>query len=121
MEQICSECNKTFSNKKGLLKHRRNIHEIYCKEKQRKRDEITNCYSCKYCKKEYKISQSRWSHEKTCPEKIKQETMADEMERIRIESERLKLEAEKQKDEIIRLQNKLLSSKRLDKKTFKFF
>jgi hypothetical protein len=119
MQQICSLCNKTYSNKKCLLQHNRNIHAIYCIEKDRKRDETTNSYSCKYCKKEYKISQSRWYHEKICPEKIKQETMAAEMERIKIENERIKLEAEKQKEEIIRLQKKLLSSKRLDKKTFK--
>jgi hypothetical protein len=123
MEQICSECNKTFSTKHGLLKHRRNIHEIYCIEKDRKRDETTNCYKCKYCMKEYKISQSRWYHEKTCSEKIKQETMAQEMERIRMESERLKLENERiikeKTEEINRLQKKLLKSKRIDKKTFK--
>jgi len=87
MQQICSECNKTFSNKKGLLKHRRNIHEIYCKEKQRKRDETTNCYKCKYCTKEYTISQSRWSHEKICSERIKQQSLAAEMERIKLEND----------------------------------
>jgi hypothetical protein len=119
MEQICSLCNKTYSNKKCLLQHNRNVHAIYCIEPDRKRDEITNCYKCRYCIKEYTISQSRWKHEKTCSEKIKQETMAAEIERIKIENERIKLEAEKQKEEIIRLQKKLLSSKRLDKKTFK--
>ena len=123
MEQICSECNKTFSNKKGLLKHRRNIHEIYCKEKQRKRDETTNCYKCKYCTKEYTISQSRWSHEKICSERIKQQSLAAEMERIKLENEIMKQENERiineQKDEIIRLQKKLLKNKRIDNKTFK--
>ena len=119
MEHICSLCNKTYSTKHGLLKHNRNIHAIYCVDKDRKRDEKTNCYKCKYCTKEYKISQSRWYHEKVCSERIKQETMAAEMERIRLENERIKLEAEKQKEEIIRLQKKLLSSKRIDNKTFK--
>ena len=112
MEQICSLCNKTYSNKKCLLQHNRNIHSIYCIEKDRKRDETTNCYSCKYCAKEYTISQSRWYHEKMCSEKIKQQTIAEEMERI-------KLENEKQKGEIIRLQKKLLNSKRINNKTFK--
>jgi hypothetical protein len=120
MEQLCcSLCNKTYSNKKCLLQHNRNIHAIYCIEKDRKRDETTKCYSCKYCTKEYKISQSRWYHEKICPEKIKQQNMAEEMERIKLENEIMKQEAEKQKDEIILLQKKLLSSKRIDNKTFK--
>jgi hypothetical protein len=119
MEQKCTLCNKTYSTKKYLLQHNRNVHSIYCIEKDRKRDETTNCYKCRYCTKEYKISQSRWKHEKTCSEKIKQQMMADEIEKIKLENERMKEEAENHKNEIIRLQKKLLNSKRIDNKTFK--
>ena len=119
MEQICSLCNKTYSTKHGLLKHRRNIHNIYCIEKERKRDEKTNCYSCRYCKKEYTISQSRWYHEQTCSEKEKKQKIVEEIERIKLENEKMKEDAIKHKDEIIRLQNKLLKCKRIDNKTFK--
>ena len=66
MEKICSICNKTYSNKKGLLKHRRNVHAVYCIEPDRKKNEKTNCYKCKYCDKEYTYFQSRWQHEKKC-------------------------------------------------------
>jgi hypothetical protein len=119
MEQICSLCNKTYSTKRGLLKHNRNIHAIYCIEKDRKRDETTNSYKCKYCIKEYINYQSRWKHEQTCSEKEKQQKIAEEMERIKLENEKMKEDAKKNKDEIIRLQKKLLNCKRLDNKTFK--
>ena len=71
MENICSICNKTYSNKKGLLKHRRNVHKVYCIEPDRKKDEKTNCYNCKYCNNKYLYSQSRLYHEKKS--KIKNE------------------------------------------------
>lgn len=112
----CSHCNKTYSKKKSLLSHQLNIHGV-------KKYKSSASYPCRYCKNEYSHYQSRWSHEKTCSEKIKQETMAAEMERIRMESERIRLENERiikeKTEEINRLQKKLLSSKRIDNKTFK--
>ena len=119
MEQICSLCNKTYTNKKCLLQHNRNVHAIYCIEKERKRDETTNCYKCKYCKKEYKISQSRWKHEQTCSEKVKQQKIAEEVENVKLENDRLQKENMEKSNQIIKLQNKLLKCKRLDNKTFK--
>ena len=119
MQQICSLCNKTYSTKHGLLKHRRNIHNIYCIEKDRKRDEITNCYKCKYCNKEYTIYQSRWYHEQTCSEKIKQQNIAQEVENVKLENDRLVKEMERIKLENDKLKNKLLKCKRIDNKTFK--
>jgi len=119
MQQICSLCNKTYSNKKCLLQHNRNVHSIYCIEKDRKRDETTNCYSCRYCKKEYKISQSRWKHEQNCSEKVKQEKIAEEVENVKLENERLLKEMERIKLENDKLKNKLLKCKKIDNKTFK--
>jgi hypothetical protein len=113
MDQICSLCNKSYSSKKGLLKHRRDIHEIYYVDKDRKRDKETNCYHCRYCKKEYKIAQSRWEHEKKCNKK---DTPEDTIVSI---PEPIKKEMDKMKEQIQKLQEKLLSSKRLDNKTFK--
>jgi hypothetical protein len=133
MEQICSECNKTFSNKKGLLKHRRIIHDIYCKEKHRKRNESTCNYSCRYCEKEYKNSQIRWQHEKKCKiqneikqnneilqnEILQNEILQNEIKKNELLQNKILQNELKYKDEIIKLQKKLLKCKRLDNKTFK--
>ena len=119
MEQICSLCNKTYSTKRGLLKHNRNIHAIYCIEKDRKRDETTNSYKCKYCIKEYINYQSRWKHEKNCSEKVKQQKIAENVENVKLENERLLKENMEKSNQIIKLQNKLLKCKRIDNKTFK--
>jgi mRNA-degrading endonuclease RelE of RelBE toxin-antitoxin system len=127
MEQICSICNKTYSNKKGLLKHRRNVHEVYCIEKDRKKDETSNCYKCKYCTKEYLYSQSRWQHEKKCKIQNEEKEKEEEEKRLKddielqtqiLKNEMLQKELD-DKNEIIRLQKKLLESKRIDNKTFK--
>jgi hypothetical protein len=119
MQQICSLCNKTYSTKRGLLKHNRNIHAIYCIEKDRKRDETTNSYKCKYCIKEYINYQSRWKHEKNCSEKVKQQKIAENVENVKLENERLLKENMEKSNQIIKLQNKLLKCKRIDNKTFK--
>ena len=112
----CSQCNKIYSKKKSLLSHELNIHGL-------KKYKTGSSYSCRYCKNEYSYPQSRWTHEQKCSEKEKQQTMTEEMERIRFENEQIRLENERiineQKDEIIRLQKKLLTSKRIDNKTFK--
>ena len=119
MDIICSLCDKTYSSKRGLLKHNRNIHAIYCIEKDRKRDETTNCYKCKYCSKEYINYQSRWKHEKNCSEKIKQQKIKEEVENVKLENDRLLKEMERIKLENDKLKNKLLKCKKLDNKTFK--
>ena len=114
MEYNCSICDKIFLSKKNLLKHNRNVHEIYCIDKHRRKDEITNCYNCQYCKNEYRFIQSRWQHEKRC--KIQKERENEE------EAEKIKLIKEeniRQKQQIIELQQKLLKTKKLDNKTFK--
>lgn len=127
MEQICSLCNKTYSNKKSLLKHRRNVHDVYCIEPDRKKDEKTNCYKCKYCDKEYTLFQSRWQHEKKCKIQNEQKEKEKEEKRLKedaelqaqiLKNEMLQKELE-HKNEIIKLQKKLLKCKRIDAKTFK--
>ena len=124
MENHCSICDKTFSNKRGLLKHRRHIHDIYSIDKSRRKDEDKDCYTCKYCDKEYKLLKSRWYHEKKC--KIESEKEKDRLLVLQKENEKLRNELlqkeiseNKQKDEIIKLQKKLLSGKRVDNTTFK--
>jgi hypothetical protein len=123
MDHACSQCNKIFSNKKCLLQHNRNVHSIYCKEKDRRRDETTNCYSCKYCKKEYKISQSRWFHEKKCSVKNKQKLLLQEIENEKLETKK-KLgeiirieELEKQNESLQKIiQNKIISDNKEHKR-----
>lgn len=102
----CSVCNNEFSSMTSLSNHCRNIHNI--KKSTEKK------YDCRHCSKEYLTRQSRWKHEKTC--KIKQE---NEMEKIKEENERLLKEKNEKNEEIIKLQKKLLNSKRMDTKTFK--
>lgn len=128
METHCKLCNINYSNRRSLLNHRRRFHEAFYKKDYRRKDEKTDCYSCKYCKKEYKHANSRWAHEKICKSKEDQpcenETQA---QKLKIEL----LEKELQyKDEIIKLheihnaqisklQNKLITCEKLDNKTFK--
>jgi len=117
MEINCSLCNKNYPNQRSYLNHRRRFHEIYVIDKDRKKDETNNCYVCKYCDKEYKHFQSRWQHEKKC--KVENEKKQQDILTLQKENELLKNELIENKDEIIKLQKKLLSCKRLDNKTFK--
>ena len=113
----CSICNNSFINIKGLQKHRRNMHTIYCIDIERRKDEIQNCYSCQYCEKEYRLAKSRWAHEKKC--KIEKEKRDEEKRILELKNQQLEQDLKDHKDQIIKLQKKLLSSKRLDTKTFK--
>ena len=113
----CSICNNSFINIKGLQKHRRNVHEIYCINKDRRKDEVKNCYTCQYCDKEYRLAQSRWQHEKKC--KIEKEKQEEEKRSLELKNQQLEQDLKDYKDQVIKLQKKLLSSKRLDTKTFK--
>jgi hypothetical protein len=102
----CSICNTEFSSISSLSNHRRNIHNI--KKSTEKK------YDCRHCSKEYGCRQSRWKHEKTC--KTKENV---EIEKIKEENEKLLKEKMEKNEEIIKLQKKLLNSKRMDTKTFK--
>ena len=132
MENICSICNKEYSSKSSLLHHRRNIHEFFLLDKKRRKHEMNNCYNCQFCNKEYRLAQSRWAHEKKCKiekeleEKKIKEKQEEENRVLELKNELLEKELEimkinemNHKNEIIKLQKKLLSSKRLDNKTFK--
>jgi len=102
----CSICNNIFSNISSLSNHRKNIHNI--------KKSIEKHYHCRECNKEYSCRQSRWKHEKNCKKKEEKE-----MEKIKEENERLLKEKMEKNEEIIKLQKKLLNSKRIDNKTFK--
>lgn len=77
MEFKCSTCDKEYSCQRSLLNHRRRFHEVYVIDNSRRKCEDNDCYLCKYCKKEYKIPQSRWAHEKKC--KIEKEKENDKV------------------------------------------
>ena len=121
MENMCTLCDKTFANNKGFMKHKRNIHGIFCIDKDRRKDEEKDCYLCKYCKKEYVKVKSRWVHEKKC--KIENEKENDRLLVLKEENDKLKNELlqneMKHQQQIIKLQQKIISSNRLDNKTFK--
>jgi hypothetical protein len=69
-------------------------------------------YTCKICNKRYATIQSRWVHYQKCNGKYM------EFERLKSENERMQ-DTLRRTEEIVRLQKKLLKSKRLDTKTFK--
>jgi hypothetical protein len=103
----CALCNKLYSSNSSLSNHNRITHGI-------RRNNIERKYECRYCNKEYIFPQSRWKHELTC--KTSQDM---EMAKIKEENERLLREKMEKNEEIIKLQKKLLNSKRMDNKTFK--
>ena len=103
MSIICDVCNKTYSSKKVLSQHKRTIHNIYCIGIDRRKDEVSNKYGCKYCKKQYPFSQSRWRHEKTCVVKIENE----KNEEYRKQLEELVKNLQKEIDE----KNKIINDK----------
>jgi hypothetical protein len=125
----CKICNKQYSSQSSLCNHNKRFHtnikldskkvnngqsKINLSVNQNSQfgnliDEKENKYDCRYCSNEYKYKQSRWKHEIKC--KLKFDKINEEM--LKHKEENLK-----QKDEIIQLQKKLLTAKRLDKKTF---
>ena len=58
----CPECEKSYSSKSGLWKHKQKIHLKILK--------------CVYCNKQYKYSSQMSKHKETC--KIKHKTKNDE-------------------------------------------
>jgi len=69
-------------------------------------------YACKHCNKKYATIQSRWVHYQRC--------MSNYQEIAHLKTENMRIqETLKRTEEIVRLQKKLLKSKRLDTKTFK--
>jgi hypothetical protein len=119
MDMDCSLCDKSFANQKCLLKHRRNIHNIFCIGRDRKKDVETNTYDCKYCNKQYNIISSRWRHEKTCKkqEDTPQETPQEKLENTLI----LKEEYEKLKLENACLKEKLIKSNKPNPNSIRSF
>jgi len=111
----CSICNKTYSCKSSLSNHKRCIHGI-------RKHNTKKHYNCKFCNKEYAFQQSRWKHEQNCNRRFEENNTPNILvipDPIKNEIEKMKEESEKQKQQIVELQNKLLTAKRLDTKTFK--
>jgi hypothetical protein len=93
----CSICNKLYSSNSSLSNHNRIAHGI-------RKHGIEKKYECRFCKKEYVFSQSRWKHEKTCKSKDN-----DEIEKIKEENEKLLKETiEKIKEENEKLLKKTI-------------
>ena len=123
---VCTICKRIYSSIASLSNHRRITHSI-------RKHNIEKHYFCKYCNVEYASVQSRWTHQKTCKSKndelnntlVVSQTTLHEMEKIKDENQKLKELMEKSQEiadksqEIIKLQKKLLNSKRIDNKTFK--
>ena len=129
-EYHCCICIKNYSSKSSLCNHTKKFHSKNVINKKVKKYQPKSAdtsaknqpsisqisaftfYACRFCKKEYKHIQSRWKHEVKCKEE-------NEIHKIKEENEILRRERDQKNQEIIKLQKKLLSSKRLDNKTFK--
>ena len=81
MEHICTICNKLYSSKQSLCNHNTRFHKKYVMTNVT--TEMTNVttlddkiievaqstqtyftkYQCKYCNKEFKLRQNKWTHE----------------------------------------------------------
>jgi hypothetical protein len=105
----CKLCNKLYSSKRTLYNHNKKFHEI-----KKTKDEF---FKCKFCEKNYEKYKSKWKHERTCTIRFQQ--LQQIPEQIKNELAKIKKESQKQKRQILRLQKKLESTKRLDNKTFK--
>jgi hypothetical protein len=97
----CNICNKQYSSKTSLCNHN--------KIKHHHTTNGTEQHQCRYCKKEYNFYKSKWKHENKCRSKTEETNLIN----------KLKQESESQKEKILELQNKLLTTNRIDNKTFK--
>lgn len=98
----CNQCVKSYKSNSSLINHVRIKHT----ENKPKKSSNANKYICKFCKGDYAFPQSRWIHQKTCSKKDEPiENVVEDMKKL--------------KEQIAELQKKLLSSTRLDTKTFK--
>ena len=114
----CDYCNNNYSSYKSLWGHNKKYHNGVKTEKPTTIEENITGYECRLCNKIYKYKQGRYKHEKSCNgikpsslelevEKMKQNTLDKEQEKIDKEVE------------LVKLQIKLQGMKRLDIKTFK--
>ena len=79
----CSICNKLYSSNSSLSNHNRITHGI-------RKHGIEKKYECRFCKKEYVVSQSRWKHEITCKSKDNdKKSLQETIEKIKEENEKL--------------------------------
>jgi hypothetical protein len=111
---FCQICNKKYASASSFSNHTKNHHQEDNKKKKNTED---NYYYCRKCNKTYKSCQSRWNHEKKCI--FIETTNDDEIDNIFEENQKLKDDKLKQAEQIIKLQNKIIKSNRLDTKTFK--
>ena len=109
----CSACNKNYLSKASIYNHNRLYHNDNSSPNKN--------YECRYCIKKFRHIQSRWVHEKKCSiaNPIKSVKPDDDADKLKEENEKLKTEKLQQAEQIIKLQNKLLKTNKLDNKTFK--
>ena len=115
MNNVCDICDKPFSTRNTMLRHRRTVHEPIVSKEKTKACNITKIYNCKYCIKTYKYKQSKWLHEQQCKiiyeqnkqEEMDKEQLTKELKDKEHEIQLLKLELELQHaKEIIAIQEK---------------
>jgi len=120
-EYHCSKCSKNYASMSSLCNHNKRFHSKKTKviksnmtsniiindlPQQNENTIVIKSFDCRYCSKKYKHKQNRWSHEQVC------KIIFEQQEKYRLE------DLEKQ-NEILRLKNQLLTTKRIDDITFK--
>lgn len=133
-EYHCSHCNKYYSSQSSFCNHKKRFHSAVNILSIDNKDKINNTsintvnqtdnsiikttLVCKYCKKVFSHKNSRWFHEKTCPNKEiveREEQNKREQEQRKKEEEARKIEKEKLEIEL--LKKKLQSSNKIETTT----
>ena len=117
----CKICNKIYKSKSSLCNHNKKFHNDNVINSNiniinSNNNVINSNYLCRYCNKEYKLRQYRWSHEKTC--KIKPNKDIEE-KKLELEEKKLLLQIKKEETKILQLKLKLERSTKIDNITLK--
>jgi hypothetical protein len=89
----CQYCNKILSTVYSLKTHQKTVKS--CLQKQGKQNDIVN-FNCKFCSKSFTSKDNLYNHYKICKEKMKEDIITDEVNKIKEEH---KLELEKRNKE----------------------
>lgn len=74
---ICNICNKKYSNRSGLWKHKDKTHGNQTSAENLPHQPKISHIKCRHCNKIFKHLQSRWKHEKKCSENDKDKVIEE--------------------------------------------
>ena len=115
----CIDCDKTYTSYNTLWKHNKTFHNSRKTEKNEIIEKDSDKFECRVCGKKYIHKPSVYKHEKTCNgiKKTDKEIELEKMKQNTLDKEQDKIDKEV---ELVKLQIKLQGMKRIDTKTFKY-